>query len=519
MARDSKSTAPKTVRVAIYCRKSTEKNLDGFNSLDAQREAVENYVKSQKAKGWVVLPEKYDDAGFTGANTKRPAFQKLLQDIADGKVDVIAVYRYDRLSRSLLDFLQLLSFFKEQGVDFVSVSQNIDTTSSLGRLQANVLMSFNEYEREAISERTKDKIRAARQKGLFTGGRPPLGYDTVDKRLVVNEAEADRVREIFRLYLDFRSLLSVAKVLNHREWRNKTLRTKTGQLIPGGPFTKQTVRFLISNPLYTGKVRCNGDLVDGVHEAIIDDETFDKAQALLDSHAVRKNYRPRRSKSFLTGLLYCGACSRAMGPHYTQKKDRRYRFYVCQKAQKQGAEACPSARVPAREIEDFVVSKVMEIGKDPAMVSETLISARKQVASSLKKLTVQIQRLERKQRSLSKERDTLIDAMARGGDGAEVLGDRLQGIDDALKDTLDEARDKRREIDTLNYTTIDEGDLATALDAFIPIWNQLFPKERSRVLHLLIEKVTYNAVTGDMEINFRPGGVRALAAENEEVVV
>ena len=381
-----------------------------------------------------------------------------------------------------------------------------------------MLGSFAEFERRMISERTTDKIRAARSKGLWTGGRPPLGYDTVDKRLVVNEAEADRVREIFKFYLDYRSLLSVTRELNRRGWHNKTLRTKNGRLHPGKPFTKQSVRFLLTNALYTGRIRCNGDLVAGVHSAIIDDQTFDSVQAVLDSHAKRRNYTPRRSKAFLTGLLTCGVCGRAMGPNFTVKKTKRYFYYLCQKNQKQGAEACPSARVPAREIEEFVVSKVMDIGKEPAIVSKTLAAARKQVASSLKKLTGQVQRLERKQKKLASERDQLIDTMARGGKEAEALSERLQSLDDALKDTLDEAGNKRGEIDTLNYATIDEGDLASALEAFIPVWDQLFPKERSRILHLLIEKVVYNAATGDMEINFRPGGVRALAAENEEVV-
>lgn len=506
----------KQVRVAIYCRKSTEKNLDGFNSLDAQRAAVESYVQSQKAKGWVALPDRYDDAGFTGANTNRPAFQRLLQDIKAGRIDLVAVYRYDRLSRSLLDFLRLLKFFHEQGVDFVSTTQNIDTTSSLGRLQANVLMSFNEYEREAISERTKDKIRAARHKGLWTGGRPVLGFDVKDKALVVNEEEAEQVRDIFRLYLDLGSLLAVVHELDLRGRKNKTLHAQNGNVHQGKVFNKQAIRFILGNPLYQGKVRCNGNLHDGVHEAIIDQETWQAVQDQLEAHAKRTGYIPRRSRSFLSGLLFCGICGKALSPHYAAKEGKRYRYYCCLSAQKRGAKSCHGSRIPAAVIEAFVIDKVKEIGQDSDLVAEAVKEAKQQLKEQMPGLIRKAKRLEAEQRKLARERNNMVDAIADNGNGSASLTERLAEMDEALEKLVAELESVKRQIASLDRDAIDEGDFKEAISSFTPVWDQLFPEERSRLLHLLIEKIVYNAEDGELAITFRSGGIKALAADNSE---
>src|SRR5262249_23047716 len=246
------------VRCAIYTRKSTEEGLaQEFNSLDAQREAGENYIRSQASEGWTGLPGRYDDGGFTGANTDRPALQRLLLDIEEGKVDLVVVYKVDRLSRSLLDFAQLMQRFEKYNVGFVSVTQQFNTATSMGRLILNVLLSFAQFEREIISERTRDKVAATRRKGKWSGGRPPLGYniDPHGYKLVVSEDEAVQVRAIFALYVELESLLPVVQELERRGWTHKRWKSRKGIELGGEPFTRTSLHRLLTNPIYVGKVR------------------------------------------------------------------------------------------------------------------------------------------------------------------------------------------------------------------------------------------------------------------------
>ncbi len=240
------------LRCAIYTRKSTEEGLEQeFNSLMAQREAAEAYIASQRSQGWSVLPEVYDDGGFSGGSMDRPALRRLLDDIERGRIDCVVVYKVDRLSRSLLDFARIIAVFDSRGVSFVSVTQQFNTSAPLGRLTLNILLSFAQFEREIIGERTRDKIQASRRKGQWTGGFLPLGYDLdpVSHRLEVNEAEAERVREIFRLYAEEQSLITTVAEINHRGWQTKSWMTKKGCLRPGGAFRWPALRALLSNVL------------------------------------------------------------------------------------------------------------------------------------------------------------------------------------------------------------------------------------------------------------------------------
>ena len=253
----SNGAASKTVRCAVYTRKSTEEGLNQeFNSLDAQREAAEAYIASQCHEGWLCLPQRYDDGGFTGANMDRPALKRLLDDIHAGRIDCVVVYKVDRLSRSLLDFAKMMETFDQQRVAFVSVTQQFNTATSMGRLVLNVLLSFAQFEREIISERTRDKIAATRRKGKWSGGVPLLGYDLDLRktRLVVNPKEAVRVRAIFALYLELGGLLPVVRELKRRRWRNKRWRTRHGEVRGGRPFTKTNLHRLLTKVAYIGKV-------------------------------------------------------------------------------------------------------------------------------------------------------------------------------------------------------------------------------------------------------------------------
>ncbi|MEJ5171234.1 MAG: recombinase family protein, partial [Fimbriimonadales bacterium] len=352
------------VRCAIYTRKSTDEGLDqDFNSLDAQRESAEAYILSHKHEGWVCLPERYDDGGFTGGNMERPALKRLLTDIEAGEIDCVVVYKVDRLSRSLLDFARIMETFEKHGVSFVSVTQQFNTTNSMGRLTMNILLSFAQFEREIIGERIRDKIAATRRKGKWTGGRPILGYD-VDRsggrpRLVVNAQEAARVREIFRLYLSLGSLLLVVEELARRGWHNKVWKTRRGELKGGRPFDKASLHALLTNPLYIGKIKYKGELHPGQHEPIVDAALFQQVQATLrrNGHSGGTWVR-NKFGALLKGLLHCAACGRAMTHTFTCKGKRRYRYYTCTRAIQNGRKACPSPSLPAGEIERLVIDEI-----------------------------------------------------------------------------------------------------------------------------------------------------------------
>jgi site-specific DNA recombinase len=353
------------IRCAVYTRKSTEEGLDQeFNSLDAQREAAEAYIQSQRSEGWTLLPDRYDDGGCTGANVDRPALQRLLQDVGTRRVDVVVVYKVDRLSRSLLDFARLMEVFEAHDVSFVSVTQQFNTATSVGRLMLNVLLSFAQFEREIIGERTRDKIAAARRRGKWTGGVPVLGYDVAPEggRLVVNAEEAERVRAIFDLYLEHRGLIPVVEELARRGWRNKRYVTREGKPRGGGSFTKTTLHSLLRNPLYAGKVRSDGSLQPGEHEAIVDERAWQRVQRVLRRNGhKRRNGNGRsayRPKPLLGGLLYCQPCGEAMTQSVAVRGKRRHRYYVCLNAQKNGWASCPTKSVAAERIEASVVEQL-----------------------------------------------------------------------------------------------------------------------------------------------------------------
>src|SRR5215831_12450663 len=287
-ARSNLALVPKPVRCAIYTRKSTDEGLDqDFNSLDAQREAAEAYIVSQKNEGWTLVPTQYSDGGYTGANIDRPGVRQLLADIEAGQIDCVLVYKVDRLSRSLIDFARMMELFEKRGVTFVSITQHFNTNTPLGRLTLNILMTFAQFEHEVISERTKDKVIAARKKGKWTGGHILLGYDldATAGKLVVNAQEAERVQEVFRSYLEGIQVTEIVQRFDKRGWRNKQWTTKDGKLYGGGPLRRCHIYKLLGNVLYAGNVRVADELFPGEHEAIIDQQTFDLAQTRLKQTA------------------------------------------------------------------------------------------------------------------------------------------------------------------------------------------------------------------------------------------
>jgi DNA invertase Pin-like site-specific DNA recombinase len=347
----------KLARCAIYTRKSTEYNLElAFNSLDAQREACEAYIKSQAHDGWRLIPGRYDDGAFSGASLHRPALQQLLAEVRAGKIDIVLVYKVDRLTRSLADFAKLIELFDAHGVSFVSVTQSFNTSSSMGRLTLNVLLSFAQFERELIGERVRDKIAASKRKGLWVGGPVPLGYAAVDKKIVVVAAEAAAVRTIFARYLELGSVRALAEDLDRRGIRSKPRRLSNGRTIGGGRFGVGALAHLLKNRFYIGEVVYRGEVHHGEHEPILDSALFEAVGAKLAAQARARRCRLRGLPAILSGRLFDNRGNR-MSPTHANKRGARYRYYVSQ-AVLQGKPPPPGlvSRVPAAEIEALVVA-------------------------------------------------------------------------------------------------------------------------------------------------------------------
>lgn len=356
------------LRCAAYTRKSSEEGLEQeFNSLDAQREACEAYIASQRAEGWTLVPDYYDDGGVSGGTLDRPALKRLLVDIEAGRIDVVVVYKIDRLSRSLMDFARLVEVFDRHSVTFVSVTQSFNTTTSMGRLTLNVLLSFAQFEREVIGERIRDKVAASRKKGIWMGGWTPLGYDAKDRKLIVNEAEARLVRSIFKRFASFKSGTNLV-----RELAKENARNKYGKLIDKGYLYK-----LLNNRVYIGDAVHKGTPHPGEHEAIVDRKMWDAVHEVLQESPRKRGGASRaRTPALLKGLIFASN-GVAMTPTHTRKRGRLYRYYISNRVIRTGAEACAIGRVPAAEIEAAVIDQIRRLLQSPEILVATWREAKK----------------------------------------------------------------------------------------------------------------------------------------------
>lgn len=515
--RTTPAPTEKLVRCAIYTRKSTEEGLEQqFNSLDAQRESGEAYIASQKAEGWVCLADRYDDGGFTGGNMERPALKRLMADIDAGKIDCVVVYKVDRLSRSLFDFGRIMEAFDLQHVSFVSVTQHFNTTHSMGRLTLNILLSFAQFEREIISERTRDKIAAARRKGMWSGGHPLLGYDLLSaptgSKLVVNEEEARRVRGIFDLYVQHEKLIPVVQELDRRGWNTKAWTTRKGVSRGGRPFDKNALFKLLTNPAYLGKVKYRDEIHPGEHSAIVDEAVWQRVQAVL-----RRNGRnggasvKNKYGALLRGLVRCAPCDASMGHTYSSKGSRRYRYYVCMHAQKRGWHVCPSKAVPAGELERFVVDQIRHVARDPAVLAETVREVQRQSRRAVTELEAERDRLQRDAARHAASLRKRAAATAATGNGAETA--RLR---DRIRELEQQATAVRERIVVLSREIVDQREVENALALFDPVWETLTPREQARVIQLLVERVDYDGRRNTLAITFRANGIKTLARQSEE---
>ena len=515
-------TSTPTTRCAIYTRKSTDEGLEQeFNSLDAQRESGEAYIASQRHEGWVCLPDRYDDGGFSGGNMDRPALKRLLADIEAGKVDCIVVYKVDRLSRSLIDFSKIVEVFERHRVAFVSVTQQFNTSTSMGRLMLNVLLSFAQFEREIISERTRDKIAATRRKGKWTGGMPILGYDVDARggRLIVNENEARQVRDIFALYLDRESLLKTAMELEERGWTTKRWVTKKGHERGGKPWARNTLRSLLKQRLYLGKITYKDEIYEGEHEAVVDEEVFERVQRMLKRNGRSGGTLVRnRHGALLKGLMHCASCKCGMVHSHTMKNGTKlYRYYVCRHAQNRGWHLCPTPSVPAGEIERFVIDQIKSIGRDTDLLAEALNECRRQREEAIAALKTEERALKRELNRFITDLRSLASTAGQNG----TATDRLADLQDRIHSTEQRATQVQEKIIKLTSELVDAGEVDDACMRFEPVWETLAAREQARILHLLIERIDYDGKNGTVSITFHPTGIKTLAdgANREEVVV
>ena len=503
-------TAKSPVRAAIYTRKSTEEGLEQeYSSLDAQREAGEAYIASQRHEGWTGLPDRYDDGGFTGGNLDRPGLQRLIADIEAGRIDVVVCYKVDRLSRSLLDFARLIELFDHSGVSFVSVTQNFQTTTSMGRLTLNILLSFAQFERELIGERVRDKIAGAKRKGKFCGGCLILGYDADPNthKLLINPEEAKVVQLIFKRYTQVSSGLVISRELNEQGITRKSWTTRKGVLRPGKPWNSKQIYNVLNNRTYLGETKHKDKIYPGEHEAIISRELWDKVHSLIQHNPESGKRRAYRVPALLRGIIHCGHCGCALTVSYTTRKGKMYRYYVCSTASKMGYDTCPVRTVAAGEIEQAVVGQLRAVFNTPEIIAQTYLQAK----------TLGTQEAERLRKEKTDQELALLQLRTRISD--LVVSDRSD--EDArneirrLGNDVAEAQTRLEmiasELQALEQHQITEEEVCQSLRALDPVWNELYPAEQRRVVQLLVEDVIVS--TEGLDVRIRAGGLHSLVTE------
>lgn len=508
---DTTATAtPPLQRCAIYTRKSHEEGLDQeFNSLDAQRDAAEAYIESQKQQGWVLLHDHYDDGGYSGGSMDRPALHKLLSDIEDGKIDIVVVYKLDRLSRSLLDFIKMVEHFNARGVSFVSVTQQISTTDSTGRMMLNILMTFAQYEREATAERIRDKIAGAKRRGKYCGGMPVYGYDVdrEQKKLVVNEQEAGVVKYIFRRYAEHGSAKRLCRELNEQGYRTKSWVTKKGVRRGGAKWTTHHIYRMLSTRLYLGQIVHRDTWFPGEHKAIITQKEWDRVKKVAeDPKPDKMHVSQARVLAPLQGVVRCGHCDGALTPTYTHRGHKLYSYYICQKDAKRDVSACPLKRIPAGDIEAAVFKQLSHVLQTPTLIAKTYFALGDIREAEQERLTYQKQELEQR---LEKAR---LKAEMLKGNGSSKSGlaaaQQAEGHVKTIQTELDQISER-----LTAYTKADltEQDVTKSFQNLESLWNELFPEERNRLVRLLVKKVVIFDYGVDLELKTK--GLTSLASE------
>jgi len=494
--RGTVESAPK--RCAVYTRKSTTAGLEKeFNSLDAQREACAAYIQSHER--WVLLHERYDDGGFTGANTDRPAFQRLLADVDAGKVDVVVVYKVDRLSRSLLDFAKVVERLNTGGASFVSVTQNFSTADAMGRLTLNMLMSFAEFEREMIAERTRDKIAASRRKGKWTGGVTPLGYALKDKRLEVNDVEAITVREAFALFVQLRQRAMVARTLNERGLLPRAAKRRGERPIA---WTKDSISRLLRNPVYAGMLNSGDVLYAGEHTALVDKDMFALAQRVLEGRSPSARIAGVNFEYVLRGLLRCSMCGEFMTPSSTSKDGAHYRYYRCTTRDRRGNSACPARHVPAPAIERFVADRLAALRLDRIFAPEVFKAVQTRLQEHRARLETLRTQLPAKVGLHSANAARLVEEVTRLHGRARDLAEAgLLAESDKLALAERQLAEVMRSAAALDRVPQSPEAYLAILGDFGVLWRALSVTARGRLLRALLDRVDVNEHTGQVDVH------------------
>lgn len=492
----------KTFACGIYTRKSTDENLRGdFTSLDSQREYCQAFIKSREPEGWQAYPEEYNDPGFSGGNMDRPALKKLLSDVRQGKIQVVVCYKYDRLSRNTKDFLYILDILDRHGAAFVSVTQPIDTTSSIGRLMRSILMDFAQFEREMISERTRDKLAAMARRGKRIGGSPIVGYDNdrEKKVILVNPAEAKIVKEMFETYLVKRSLGATAHVLNDRGYRMKQWVSREGNARGGTKFNVANLWNLLRNPLYTGKITYKGEILAGEHKAIISEKLFTDVQNVLSANgngAVHRERTERKHPYLLGGLVRCTLCNTVMTPsHSHPRKGQRFFYYRCLSVIKSGRSACAIASVPAKTLEEFVLARLQLLSQNKQLIEAVTAQARDMSNKSLPPKREEKSSIAALLGKAEIEIKNLVGVLAREGSGSNRYALIMDRIDectkerDSLKVRLMKVENEVTDLETQN---IDAEILRRNLENFLRVLSRLNKEEQKEILKLLIKEVEFD---------------------------
>lgn len=500
----------KTVLCAVYTRKSTDENLNSdFTSLDSQREYCEAFIKSRGGEGWLPTSERYDDPGYSGGNMDRPAMQRLLADAREKKFQVVVAYKYDRLTRNTKDFINILETFGKCGVAFVSVTQAIDTSSSMGRLMQSILIDFAQFEREIISERTRDKMSAMAKKGKRIGGGPLWGYDIdyENKRMVVNETEALGVKRMFETYLKEKSLSVTANILNNEGLHMKRWVTKKGDTKGGGTFYKSNLSFLLQNPFYIGKIHYRGVLYDGEHKAIIEDALFQDVQKLLRKNN-EKNKSPIQDKHdfLLKGLVKCATCGSFMTPSFGYSRNGKpYCYYKCTSVNRLDKSACPVGSVPAKALEQFVIERLERICKDPGLAEDLIAKT-----ESLANIDLPVKREEKSRVSaelgkIEAEGKNWTIILGQEGPESPQRGFMMERLAELTQKRADiKTRLMQLDIDIMNLEAkeCDAQIVRSSLQQFLEFFQKMGPKEQKGFIQLLIKEVIYDGQKAELVIGF-----------------
>jgi len=502
------NTSRSVKRCAAYVRVSTEEQAaKEYSSLDAQQERIAALVEQRKSDGWK-LTETYRDAGFSAKDTNRPAMKQLIRDAQDHKFDMLIVYKFDRLSRSVLDGARLMEFFKNQDILFVSVTENFDTATPSGELMVNNMFSMGQWERRMISTRTKDKIVAERAKGMWTGGCPPLGYDLIKpKGLKVNPKEAEQVQTMFRLYLEQQSLDRALKLINGK-YRTKRWTPENGQIKGGKPFFKSTFIHILKNPLYIGKVRCHDDLADGQHEAIIEPKVFEDVQQLFARNFSHQSSVGKNKKEFLLkGLIHCAHCQTPMTSYHVYSRTRKlFRYYRCVSTTQKGYDACPVKWVPADEVEKAVIQRLSFLWDNPTLIEQSLKSAQDQASAMVPALKQQLGDKREEGKRIHQEAEKLFQAIGQMGAGNSLIQEKLEQLDQRKKQIEIEITELEMNLEKAKNQSVDAEKFRKALAGFGEKFKTLDFLMRQRLLSLVVQRIDYDKALNKIRLSLYPLG-------------